>query len=80
MTLYNIFTLKPSLRTANITSIMYWTRLSICASCNIVRSLSNTAVNHTTIYMQVSKQKPEMQWSIQYLHRVSKKQSKLFCS
>lgn len=42
------FTLKPSLRTANITSIMYWTRLSICASCNIVRSLSNTAANHQT--------------------------------
>ena len=36
-------TLNPSFLIANMTSIMYWTRLSISALWRMFRSLSNTA-------------------------------------
>ena len=44
-TIMYIPTLNPSFLTANITSIMYWTRLSISALWRMFRSLSNTAVS-----------------------------------
>lgn len=36
-------TLKPSFLTANMTSIIYWTRFSVSDSCRTFRNLSNTA-------------------------------------
>ena len=40
-------TLNPSFLIANITSIMYWTRLSISALWRMFRSLSKTAMKKT---------------------------------